>query len=224
MPATALFKPRSLPRAWLAVEFTAFYLLGPVIMAVLLPPGMLFPVLFALMALGLYLLHITPGFHWSDLSNGLSRVSLTVLLATAAATLAASVLIVTAKVPEALWWLPRERPMFMLLLAALYPLLSALPQEVVYRPLFFQRYGAILPSDPRVAIALNAAVFSLAHLMYWNVIVAAMTLVGGALFAWSYQVRRSFAEAVLAHSIAGIILFAVGMGVFFYSGNVVRPF
>ena len=51
-----------------------------------------------------------------------------------------------------------------------------------------------------------------------------MTFAGGLLFAWSYERRGNFPEAVILHSVAGIALFAVGMGVYFYSGNVVRPF
>jgi hypothetical protein len=37
-------------------------------------------------------------------------------------------------------------------------------------------------------------------------------------------VRGNFPEAVVSHSVAGIIVFALGLGVFFYSGNVERPF
>jgi uncharacterized protein len=51
-----------------------------------------------------------------------------------------------------------------------------------------------------------------------------MTFAGGLLFAWSHRVRRNFPEAVAVHAVAGIALFAVGMGVYFYSGNVRRPF
>ncbi len=39
-----------------------------------------------------------------------------------------------------------------------YPVLSALPQEIVFRPLFFRRYGAILP-DAHAGIVVNAALF-----------------------------------------------------------------
>ncbi len=38
------------------------------------------------------------------------------------------------------------------------------------------------------------------------------------------RLRGNFPEAVLLHSLAGIIVFALGLGVYFYSGNVVRPF
>ena len=66
--------------------------------------------------------------------------------------------------------------------------------------------------------------FSLAHLMYWSWVVAAFTFLGGLVFAVSYRVRRNFPEAVVVHGVAGVILFWLGLGVVFYSGNVVRPF
>ena len=94
----------------------------------------------------------------------------------------------------------------------------------VFRPLFFRRYEAILTRRADVAILLNASVFSFAHLMYWSWVVAGMTWVGGLIFAYSYRMRGNFPEAVIAHSLAGIVIFALGLGVFFYSGNVSRPF
>ncbi|MFD2440089.1 hypothetical protein ACFSS8_08385 [Paracoccus kondratievae] len=48
-------------------------------------------------------------------------------------------------------------------------------------------------------------------------------LSGGWVFAYAY-VRRGFPAAWVLHAVAGNVLFAVGMGVYFYSGNVVRPF
>lgn len=103
-----------------------------------------------------------------------------------------------------------------------YPVLSALPQELIFRPLFFHRYAALMPSG-QGAIALNAAVFSFAHLMYWSWVVAALTFVGGWIFARAY-LRHGFPAAWLLHALAGNLLFTVGMGAYFYSGNVVRPF
>jgi len=104
-----------------------------------------------------------------------------------------------------------------------YPVLSALPQELLFRPLYFRRYGMILPQGA-LGIVLNAAIFAFAHLMYWSGVVAVMTFAGGLIFAWAYEVRRSFPLAVILHSIAGVVLFAMGMSDFFYSGNVERPF
>lgn len=207
-----------------AVEFAALYLGAPVAVAVLLPPSAMFPALFAVTALGLVLLHVTPGFSWRELRAGAGRIGWRLVAVFTLATVAVGTAVVLATAPAAFLWLVLQDPALMLMIAALYPVLSALPQEIVFRPLFFRRYGALLPGDVRAQIVLNAAVFSLAHLMYWSWIVAAMTFAGGLAFAWSYRVRGNFPEAVVLHSLAGIVVFALGLGVFFYSGNVARPF
>jgi membrane protease YdiL (CAAX protease family) len=115
-------------------------------------------------------------------------------------------------------------PMLLAAILVLYPPLSALPQEILFRPLFFRRYGRVLPRGAWPQILLNAAVFGLAHLVYWSWVVALLTFAGGIAFAHAYRVRGSFAEAVILHAVAGGILFALGLGTWFYAGNAVRPF
>lgn len=205
-------------------EAIALYGLAPVAMAVLLPPGWLFPALFVLTGVGLWLLHRTPGFRWQELTDGFARIDWTFVALFGFATMVVCLSVMLVTRPDALFFLVRRDPALMAMIAVLYPVLSALPQELVYRPLFFRRYSALLPADPRVQVVLNAGVFALAHLMYWSWIVAAMTFAGGLAFAWSYRLRGNFPQAVLLHGIAGIIVFAVGLGVYFYSGNVRRPF
>ena len=213
-----------LSRRRLSAEFAALYVLAPVTLAVFLPPSAMFPALFGVTALGLLLLHLTPGFHWRELFRGAGRIGWGHVAAVAVATAAVGYAVVQATSPGSFLALPRRNPQLMLMIATLYPVLSALPQEIVFRPLFFRRYGSLLPEGRGAQIALNAAVFSFAHLMYWSWIVAALTFAGGLAFAWSYRVRGNFPEAVVSHSVAGVILFALGLGAFFYSGNVERPF
>lgn len=212
----------------LFLEWATFFLALPVGIAVLLPPSMMFPALFTLTGVGLVLLYITKGFRWGSLLSGAGRVSWVLIGGVALGTFVASYVVMSLLQPDRLFQLlgddaPRTAQGWSIIwiIAVFYPLVSALPQELVFRPLFFRRYGALFP---RWGLWVNAAVFSLAHLMYWSWIVAAMTFVGGWLFAWSYERRGNFPEAVLAHSVAGVVLFAVGMGTYFYSGNVVRPF
>jgi CAAX protease family protein len=121
--------------------------------------------------------------------------------------------------PRNLFLLPQRAPALWLMIMLLYPLVSALPQELIFRPLFFRRYGALFPGR-QVALAVNALAFSGAHLMYAHPLVLGMTLVGGYVFGWLYLVRGSFPAAVLAHAIAGQAIFTSGLGVLFYSGNV----
>ncbi|MGQ0565171.1 MAG: lysostaphin resistance A-like protein [Gemmobacter sp.] len=205
-------------RLW--AEFAVLYLALPLVIAVVLPPGSMFPALFAGTAAGLYLLHRTAGFHWRDLVRG--RVEAVPVALFAAATCAVALVVSLATTGDPLRFI-RSNPGFFLVVMVFYPLLSALPQEMLFRALWFRRYGAILPGG-WPGMVLNAAVFSLAHLMYWSGIVAMMTFAGGLAFAWAYERRGSFPMAVAMHALAGQIVFALGLGMFFYSGNVLRPF
>lgn len=204
------------------VEFIALYLGAPLLIALFMPPRLLFPALFALTLVGLWLLHRTGGFDWRALLRGWGAVPWGQAGLVALATFVAGWVILTLTMPEARFAILRARPEFLLLIWALYPILSALPQELIFRPLFFHRFGALFP-DRQSALLVNAAVFSLAHLMYWSWIVAAMTLIGGWIFARLY-VARGFPAALVLHAVAGNVIFAVGMGAYFWTGNVTRPF
>ncbi len=162
------------------------------------------------------------GFRWGELKRGWDAVRWPVVLGFAAVTLAVSVAVVMLTAPDAAFRLLREQPWLLAMILLFYPILSALPQELIFRPLFFRRYGRLLPSG--ALLLANAALFSLAHLMYWSAVVAAMTFAGGLVFGWAYRDRQSFPLAVVLHAVSGWVIFTVGLGVFFYSGNVTRPF
>lgn len=207
--------------ARLRVEFATFFIATPVAVAVLVPADRLFPVLFALLVLAVALLVRTPGFPVRRLWQG--RVAWLRVLLLGAIAAGLSALVVAWLRPEA-WLMPgRAAPGLLVAILLIYPLLSALPQEVMFRVLYFERYASILPGGP-AGLVLNAAIFSLAHLIYWNWIVAALTFAGGLAFAHSYRDRRSFPEALAMHAVGGDVLFALGMGAWFYSGNVITPF
>ncbi|CUJ84984.1 CAAX amino terminal protease self-immunity [Ruegeria denitrificans] len=213
----------AVPHMRLRLEFGLFFVAVPVLIAVLFPPDWMFPSLFTFTAIGIVLLYFTPGFVWDELRYNWRNWSWReVAVFTVAMTVFCAVLVMSTR-PEAAFFLLRNRPEFLLVIWLAYPLLSALPQELLFRSLFFRRYHAILPNG-RAAYLLNAALFSLAHLMYWSWIVAIMTFAGGLLFTWAYRKRGSFFYAVLLHAIAGNIIFAAGLGIYFYSGNVQRPF
>lgn len=210
--------------ARLRVEFSLLYVAAPLAMALLLPPRMMFPMLFAVTLVGLLLLNLTPGFRWRDLAQGRERIVPSLVWGIGALVIAFGTLLLWLTQPEALFQIARERPWLLAMIMVLYPVLSALPQEIVYRALFFRRYKSILPAAPRLQLLLNAGIFSLGHLMYWSALVLAMTFLGGLAFAWAYERRRCFPMAVILHAVAGNAIFLVGLGLYFYSGNVVRPF
>lgn len=209
--------PAATTRLWM--EFGVLYIAAPIVLAVFLPASAMFPVLFGVTVLGAILLHRTAGFRWRDLNTGWSRVSWPHVAAFAAITTLACLAIQLTVLPDRWFALFRMSGWAWLAVMLLYPVLSALPQEIVFRPLFFRRYGPLF-SDRRIAILVNASVFSLAHLLYWNPIVAAMTFAGGLTFAWAYEVRGSFPFALILHAVAGNILFTFGTGFLFFTGTV----
>jgi len=113
---------------------------------------------------------------------------------------------------------PRERPLLWLLVVLLYPLLSALPQEVIFRAFVFHRYRSLFP-DPRVMMLVSASVFALAHLQLGNLLAPGLTFLGGLLFAYTFSTTRSLPMATLEHALWGDWLFTVGLGVYFYGGH-----
>jgi len=121
--------------------------------------------------------------------------------------------------PGSLFSFPRYSPELWSRVMMFYPLLSVIPQGIIYRALFFERYGRLIPND-HLAIVMSAAAFSLGHLFFGNWVALSLTFAGGLVFAWAYRVKGSFWFANLLHAIGGWTVFTVGLGRFFYHGAV----
>ncbi|WP_299359005.1 CPBP family intramembrane glutamic endopeptidase [uncultured Paracoccus sp.] len=218
-PPVALTAPS---RTALWTEFLALFVGAPLAIAVFLEPERLFAALFGFTLVGLGLIWWTGEFRWSELVTGWARVRWGRTLAFAVLVGATGWLVMIVTHPGFVPDFSPQRLRFLPLLWLLYPFFSALPQELIFRVLFFHRYAPLFPSM-RAARLTNAGIFALAHLMYWSSVVAVMTFVGGWIFADVY-LKRGFPAAWVLHAIAGNVLFTVGMGAYFWSGNVVRPF
>lgn len=206
-------------RGWRGLECAALYLGVPLLPAFVLPPSAMFPLLFAMTLVGAVLLAITPGFAWRELARGWRSLDWALLAQVAGATALAAGLLVWWLVPYQALALPRYATGLWLMILALYPLLSALPQELLFRPLFFRRYGHLFPGRDAAVLA-NGALFGFAHLMFWNWPAVLMTFVGGLIFARAYLGRGGFPTAVALHAVCGAIIFTSGLGRFFYHGAV----
>jgi len=114
---------------------------------------------------------------------------------------------------------PRERPFLWVLVALLYPLASALPQEVIFRVFFFHRYRSLFP-DPKLLMLVSASAFALAHLELGNLPALGLSFLGGLLFANTFGTTRSLPIVALEHGLWGDWLFTVGLGIYFYGGHV----
>ena len=119
--------------------------------------------------------------------------------------------------PAHLFDLPRGTPWRWLLVMVLYPVLSVVPQELVFRTFFFHRYGRLL-GGPWIATAASALAFSWAHVVLLNGLAVVLTLLGGWLFARTYLRTHSLVATAVEHAVYGCLLFTVGLGHWFVTG------
>ena len=115
--------------------------------------------------------------------------------------------------------IPRTSLNDWLLLLILYPLLSVLPQELIFRTYFFHRYKRIMPNKT-VRILTSAFVFALAHIVYANWIAVLLAFLGGLLFSYTYAQSRSTFVCVIEHSLWGLWMFTLGIGQYLDSGAI----
>lgn len=119
--------------------------------------------------------------------------------------------------PDRLFWLPQTRPGWWAVIMILYPLLSVIPQEIVFRALFFERYRPLFQNKCVMIIA-SAAFFGLSHIQFHNWVAPPLAFIGGLIFAASYARDKSLKWAVVEHALYGCMVFTVGLGMYFYGG------
>jgi hypothetical protein len=115
----------------------------------------------------------------------------------------------------------RRRPGLWFAFALLYPALSVLPQGILYRVFFFNRYGPLFESRPALLVA-GALAFSFGHVIFRNVPALVITAVGGAMFLETYLHTHSMLLAAAEHGAYGIVAFTAGLGRFLYLGSRAR--
>lgn len=120
--------------------------------------------------------------------------------------------------PHAFLSFPRFNPSLWLLVMLLYPVLSALPQELVYRTFFFHRYGALFGSWRGLAILVNGAVFGFGHIVMQNMAAVLLSALLGVVLALRYDRHRSLWAAWLEHTLWGQFVFTIGLGRYFFTG------
>lgn len=110
---------------------------------------------------------------------------------------------------------PRSSPGTWVVVMLLYPFLSALPQELLYRSFFFRRYSGIFGSGAGL-VAASAISFSFLHIVYDNPWALGLSLAGGFLFARTYRRSESLLLTAAEHALYGCLVFTIGMGTYFY--------
>lgn len=96
---------------------------------------------------------------------------------------------------------PQQYPGFFILFIVLYPLLSVIPQEFLYRTFFFKRYR-VLFKQPLLMVVASTIVFSYLHIIFHNIESVLLTLIGGYLFSQTYRGSGSLRLVTLAGTLA----------------------
>ncbi len=120
---------------------------------------------------------------------------------------------------DRLFVFPIDRPNAVLTFVLIYPLLGALPQEIIFKAFFFHRYRLIF-SGPVSLVVLNGLSFGLFHLWYANVSAPVLSIFAGMILGYRYLKTKSLLITSIEHSVLGIILYIIGLGWFFYSGSI----
>lgn len=124
-------------------------------------------------------------------------------------------------IPERLFNFPRERPQLWAMVMLLYPLLSVVPQELIFRSFFFRRYAPLFGEGRMMTVA-SALAFGWVHVLLLNWVAVVFSIVGGWLFADTYRKTKSLAATSLEHALYGNLIFTLGLGYYFYHGQAVR--
>ncbi len=117
--------------------------------------------------------------------------------------------------PDSLFALPKQNPLLYLVIFIFYPLWSAYPQELIYRAYFYHRFGPLI-SNETLLIVINALLFSFSHIIFRNWVAIALTFLGSILFSYTYKKSNSLMVTFIEHALYGNIIFATGLGQFFY--------
>lgn len=117
--------------------------------------------------------------------------------------------------PDLFFAFPAERPVMWGIVMILYPILSALPQELIYRTYFFHRYGDFISLKYGTIIA-SAIAFSFVHIIYDNWWAIGLSFLAGLLFGITYKRTKSLFWVTVEHAIYGCLVFTLGLGSYFY--------
>jgi hypothetical protein len=202
-------------------EFGVLYLVAPVLFALLVRRvgyrGAMFPVLWfvALACLGVLL--ADPSFDRGVLWRMPSREHLTIVAVRFVVLACLLAVLVRTLSPGTFASLPRRSPRLFAMLVVGYPLVSVLPQGIIWRVFLVHRYR-VLFEGTELLVAASLA-FALAHVTFRNVVAIVLTGVGGALFAHTYLTTGSMWLATLEHGAYGVAAFGLGLGQFLYLGG-----
>ena len=89
-----------------------------------------------------------------------------------------------------------------------YLLFSVIPQEIIFRFLFFYKYKDYF--NKIEILLLNSLVFSFCHLIYFDIYILLFSFFGNLLFTFNYMKNKSLLVVIVEHFLLGQTLIILG--------------
>ena len=97
---------------------------------------------------------------------------------------------------------------FTSVLLLFYLLFSVIPQEIIFRFLFFYKYKDYF--NKFEILLLNSLVFSFCHLIYFDIYILLFSFFGNLLFTFNYMQNKSLLVVIVEHFLLGQTLIILG--------------
>lgn len=205
-------------KLYLWLELLTIFMLVPGAYFLKFVPLPKIPVMLVFFAVCLTYLLNAPEYDRKELFEGLgkSRGEFKAILIRSLGVCFCSIVSVLLIDPSLFLSFPRSNPVVWMLVMILYPLLSAYPQELIYRAYFFHRYKQIIPGETAMVWA-STILFSFLHIIFDNWLAVVFTIPAGFVFSRTYLKTGSLLMAAVEHSLYGCIIFTSGLDKYFYN-------
>ena len=203
--------PRLRARRYVFALFeTGFVFVGLPILAMQSSGGLTIPlIMMVMLSTTAILLSATKSFHWSDLLPVEFWSEWRLMLGCSAAFAFIAFTITSLYWPTRLFSAPPE----IAVMLVVFPILTALPMELVYRALFFRRYGHLIRGE-NTAILLGAAATSLGYaVLSYSIGGVIFGFALGGLLGWAYLRTGNFLVSIVLHWAAAAALYLIGPGI-----------
>ena len=97
---------------------------------------------------------------------------------------------------------------FMSILLLFYLIFSVIPQEIIFRFLFFYKYKDYF--NKLEILLLNSSVFSICHLIYLDIYILLFSFFGNLLFTFNYMKNKSLLVVIVEHFLLGQTFIILG--------------
>ena len=97
---------------------------------------------------------------------------------------------------------------FILILLLFYLFFSVIPQELIFRFYFFNRYSNYFNKNE--LLLLNSLAFSLCHVIYFDIYIFLFSFFGNLLFTLNYMRNKSLLLVIIEHFLIGQTLIILG--------------